>query len=91
MDNCKNAPCLIVGDFNTRLPYASNSFGKRSAISYNVIADNEMAVNNFCFNQDCIMHYVSRIRFQKPLSVLQRSHLGSLLNAGEDPALQHYD
>ena len=61
LENCnKDSPTIIVGDLNTRLPrsgslnenwYRDKPFSRRSAILYDFICDNQMAVANFCFNQ----------------------------------------
>ena len=60
IDNSQAAPCMIVGDTNTRLPqaitlsrkwYKTRGFSKRSCIFYDFICDNELCVLNFCFSQ----------------------------------------
>ena len=59
VDN-SDVPCIITGDFNTRLPQASvlpkrwyrgRGFSNRSAVLYDFIAENNMLVANYCFPQ----------------------------------------
>ena len=60
LDNCTSVPHMVVGDFNTRLPwsktlksnwYNCNTYGKRSAVLYDFICENELYVANFSYDQ----------------------------------------
>ena len=60
VDNC-DSPCMIVGDFNTRLPQSSSlsnkwykrrPFTKRSVLLYDFICDNQLYVANFSYHQN---------------------------------------
>ena len=60
VDNCGTTPYMVVGDFNTRLPMSKtlapkwhncNKFGKRSAILYDFLCENDLYVVNFAYKQ----------------------------------------
>ena len=61
LDNCGNAPTVIVGDMNTVLPeeeylsdnwYTRKPYNKHSAIMFEFLCQNKMCVANFMYDQD---------------------------------------
>jgi len=60
IENCESGPCMVKGDFNTRLPqsnvlprrwYNRRGFTPRSAVLYDFCCDNDLCVMNFVFSQ----------------------------------------
>ena len=60
IEKSESVPCMIVGDFKTRLPqtdtlnahwYRARPFSQRSALLYDFCSENELTVSNFQFSQ----------------------------------------
>ena len=67
-NNCGSTPYTVIGDFNTRLPmsktivqkwYNKKGYGKRSALLYDFIRDNDLYVANFAYSQKWIIHIIT--------------------------------
>ena len=89
LDNCGNAPYVVVGDFNTRLPwsealspkwYKGKGFSKHSVILFDFIADNECSVANFSFTQPVNYTYSNSVSKSYIDHVLAPTHLLNIIS-----------